>query len=302
MSVGGAPDERIAQIADAQRGRVNRHQLRSAGITTSMIHTRVAGGRLYRLHQGVYVVGHRTPVELGRETAAALTCHPNCFLSHSSAAGIWGLRAQDAALPVELTVLRDARPPGILIHRTSQLTAADVRTYKRLPITSPARTLLDMATTLGERELERALDEALIMRLVRPAQIQEVLTRMPRRAGAPKLKALLDDRRHTTVTRSQAEEYFLELIRNAGLPQPETNVRLHRFTVDFLWRAERVVVEIDGYQFHYSRSAFERDRRKDLVLDQAGLHVLRFTWSQMREKPLPVIATVARSLAMARAA
>jgi very-short-patch-repair endonuclease len=100
---------------------------------------------------------------------------------------------------------------------------------------------------------------------------------------------------------SQAEERFLELIRDAGLPQPEVNVELQGFTVDFFWRSERVVVEIDGYQYHSSRSAFERDRRKELVLDRAGLRVLRFTWSQMREEPLAVIASTVSALARTRA-
>jgi very-short-patch-repair endonuclease len=171
-----------------------------------------------------------------------------------------------------------------------------------LPLTSPARTLLDIAGLLSTRELEWALDEALVVRkLVRVSQLMDVLRRGSTRAGAPLLAELLRRRTTSTVTRSEAEERFLALIRAAELGEPELNVRLNGFLVDFVWRELRVAVEIDGYQFHTSRSAFDRDRRKDGVLKGAGWEVLRFSRDQVKFEPYAVLARVVQTLARAEA-
>jgi very-short-patch-repair endonuclease len=183
------------------------------------------------------------------------------------------------------------------------LTKQDVTIHRGLPVTSPARTLLDCAETLTPRALERALDEALALRIVSISKLREVLSRAHGRHGAPLLKALLDHRGPSTITRSQAEERMLELIRLAGLPAPELNVTLEGgFTVDFLWRQQRVALEVDGYAWHHTKSAFERDRRKDAFLKRAGLDLARVTWDQMRDEPLAIIAKLATTIALGTAA
>jgi very-short-patch-repair endonuclease len=190
--------------------------------------------------------------------------------------------------------------PGVHIHRTRQLLPRDVRIRERLPVTSPARTLLDRAGTLTTRELERELDEALtVLKIVRVPQVQAVLDRAHGRPGAALLRRLLHNRTHETVTREEAERLFLGMIREAGLPEPETQVWLEGFSVDFLWRAQRVIFEIDGYTFHTSRSAFDRDRRKDLVMKAAGWDPNRVSRDQVKFERLTVLAHVAGALARA---
>jgi very-short-patch-repair endonuclease len=183
------------------------------------------------------------------------------------------------------------------VHRTRLLDAQDVCTLERLPVTSPARVLLDMAELLTPRGLERALDEALVTRVVRPAQISELLGRAHGRAGTALLRALLARQTGTTRTRSEAEERFIALLRSARLPEPEVNTRVHGYEVDFLWRSASIVVEIDGYKFHSTRAAFERDRQKDAQLHASGLTTMRVTWFQMEDESYAVIARLAQALA-----
>jgi very-short-patch-repair endonuclease len=104
------------------------------------------------------------------------------------------------------------------------------------------------------------------------------------------------------VTDSQAEEMFFALMRDAQLPEPEVHAPIHGYTVDFLWRAQRLVVEVDGYKYHSSRVAVERDSKKSAKLTAAGLHVMRVTWRQMTDEPYAVIVRVAQALARAEAA
>jgi very-short-patch-repair endonuclease len=197
---------------------------------------------------------------------------------------------------------RPRRSPGIHVHRTRILLPRDVRQRERLPVTSPARALLDIAEQVTPRELERALDEGLTQRVVRIAQIQDVLDRANGRRGVSLLKALIRQRRGSTLTRSEAEELFLSLVRAAGLPEPELNQQLDGYTVDFLWRALRVIFEIDGYRFHTSRSAFMRDRRKDGAMKAAGYDMNRLARDQLVEEPYAVIARVTETLTRAQAA
>ena len=270
------------------------------GITESMISRMLHTGRLHRRHWGVYAVGHTAPVDLGDETEALLTCPHGAVLSHRSAATIWSLLKPIADDPVDVMVCGSQGGKGrarIRVHRTRLLPPRDVRIKDGLPVTSVARTLLDLADVATERELERALDEALIQRLVRLDDIREALTRATGRSGAPVLRGVLARRTTSTITRSEAEERFLALVRAAGLPEPEVNVKIHGYEVDFLWRAQGVVVEIDGFKYHRTKRAFERDHRKDGRLKAAGLDISRITWAQMDDEPLAVIARLAAALA-----
>jgi very-short-patch-repair endonuclease len=256
-------------------------------------------GFLYREHAGVYVVGPRTPVEFGRETAALLACGPGTVLSHLTAAALWKLHPADPSLPIHLsTRRRKGFRAEIVVHQTRHLQRVDVRVYRGLPVTSPARTLVDIARELTDRELERALDETLVGRLARLAEVRNALDRLRARPRASSLRGLLDARLDSSLTRSQLEELFLELIRKAALPEPKVNCRLHGFTVDFYWPEHRVAFETDGYRFHSTRSAFERDRRKDRILKQAGVDMNRVTHAQITGEPFVVVAHVAQRLAL----
>lgn len=302
MPVRGIRGQRIATVATAQRGMVAHWQLLEIGISSSSISRMLAAGSLHRVHRGVYAVGHVAEATLAPETAALLACGEGAALSHRTAAALWGMLPPiNPDAPVDVTLLqgRWGRRPGIRFHRTRQLDPPDVRTLDRLPVTSPARTLIDIATGLSDRELERALDEGFVRRIVRTGEIEQTIARNRTRPGARRLQTLLGRRGSTTITRSEAEERFLALIRAAEVARPRINVRLDGYEVDFLWRERRLVVEVDGYTYHSSRSAFERDRRKDAVLRAAGFDVIRVTWRQMEDEPLAVIARLAQALARA---
>ncbi|MGH3266985.1 MAG: endonuclease domain-containing protein [Trebonia sp.] len=185
------------------------------------------------------------------------------------------------------------------LHRTRILTAADLRIRFGLPVTSPSRTLLEIAPQLPERRLELALDRCLVDRLLSPSELTELLARAGGHPGRGPLTALLESHRDPAITRSEAEERVLELIRGAQLPAPAVNVRLLGYEVDFLWRAERLVLEVDGFRFHSTRRAFEHDRRKDQTLRAAGFYSTRVTWRQLQSEPLALAARLAQALVWA---
>jgi very-short-patch-repair endonuclease len=299
--VAGCSDERLATVAELQRGHITRDQLREAGISDPRTARLIRAGRLVRVHQSVYAVRPTIEVPLGRETAAVLVCGPNCLLSYGTAAALWKLRDPiDGPVDVTISRRRNRQTPGIRIHRTARLLPRDVRLEQGLPVTSPARTLLDRAATIPIRDLERELDEALIvLRIARRAELLDVVARSTGHRGSPPLRALLERRDEDTITKSEAERLFLALVRDAGLPEPETQVRLAGYTVDFLWREQRVVFEIDGYRFHTSRRAFDRDRLKDQALKEVRHDPNRVSRDQVKHDPSRVLAHVVRALTRA---
>jgi very-short-patch-repair endonuclease len=212
---------------------------------------------------------------------------------------VWGIHPANPSAPIDVLTTHKKRPQaGIATHCTLHLDPIDVRLRHGLPVTSPARTLVDNGE-LTDRELERALDEALVQNIVRLNQIAEALDRLPGRLHAARLRQLIEQRQHATLTRSQLEELFLELLRQAGLPLPLVNARVHGFEVDFYWPEQRVVFELDGYRFHSTKSAFENDHRKDATLKQAGIDVNRLTWRQVNGERFATVALVAQRLAAA---
>jgi very-short-patch-repair endonuclease len=228
--------------------------------------------------------------------AAVLACGDGAVVSHRSAAHLWALLPYPAPQhPIDVTVpSRHSRlRPGIRVHRVDRLDPRDVRTHNRVPVTTPARTLLDLAAE-SPRAFEQALAEAETRHLVTHRHLEAVLERNARRPGAGVLRAALARDASPAWTRSEAEERFLALIRKAGLPAPETNVRLGPYEVDFLWRPERLIVEVDGFRFHSSRAAFERDRLRDAELQTNGFRVIRVTWRQLADQPEAMLARLAR--------
>jgi very-short-patch-repair endonuclease len=177
-----------------------------------------------------------------------------------------------------------------------ELDHRDWRLRSAVPVTAPARTILDFAGDATHGELERAVDEARVQRLVTEAQIASAIERAPTRKGAGALRTLMDGHLRRGFTQSDAERKMRALVRKAGLPAPEANARLLGFRVDFLWPAERLVVEVDSRGAHGSGAAFERDRRRDQVLVAAGYRVVRVTWRQLRDEPFAVIARIAQAL------
>ncbi len=237
---------------------------------------------------------------LAREHGATLACGASAFLSHHSAASVWEIRPpQQPGTDVDVTIVgRDAarRRPGINVRRTVALDRRDRRHKEGVPIVSAARALLDIAPDLSERDLERAFDEALVQNLMTLPRVRAMLNRYPGRPGSRILRELAEPGRHSALTRSEAEERMLALLRRGRIRLPETNVKVGRYTADFFWRAEGVIVEVDGYRYHSGRSAFERDHRRDAEHQNMGLLVIRVTWRQLVREPEAVLVLIARAL------
>lgn len=292
---GDVPDAALARIAAAQRGLVTRAQLLESGLGRGALAHRLERGRLHLVHRGVYLLGHPVPPPLAVELAATLACGRGAVVSHRSAATLWAILGPTTG-PVDVTVPgRDCgrRRAGVRVHRARRLDRRDTTTKAGVPVTTPARTLLDLAEVVSDRELVRALGEAYVRGLVRRTTLGAVLDRSPGRRGAPRLRTLLAREDGPSLTRSEAEERMLALVGRARLPPPRVNARVAGYEVDLLWPRHRLVIEVDGFRFHSSRAAFERDRRRDAELGRAGYRVIRFTWRQLEEEPAYVVATLA---------
>jgi very-short-patch-repair endonuclease len=289
----------IARLASRQHGVLTRAQLRDAGLADGAIEYRLRVGRLHALHRGVYLVGHSDAPPHAHEMAAILACGPSAVLSHGSAARLWRLLPLTQLSSLHVTVVKkDPGPkPGIVVHRVARLDPREARTCNRVPVTTPSRTLLDLAATVSPPELERAAAEAQVRRLVRGRDLLALLVRNPRHRGAATLRALIESEADPAMTRSEAERRFLSLIRAAELPAPEVNVRVGRHEVDFLWRESGLVVEVDGFRFHSSTAAFERDRARDAELLALGFHVMRVTWRQIVTRPEAMLVRLAQAIA-----
>jgi very-short-patch-repair endonuclease len=230
--------------------------------------------------------------------AAVLTAGPGAALSHASAAALWEIRAT-AATRIDVSVRTNGgrrKRPGLRIHRTTTLQPHEVTEHQAIPATTPARTLLDLASSLPRRALERALDQAEILELFDLQALKAVIDAHRGERGARALAAALEDHHAgTTVTRSALEESFLALCAAQALERPQTNVRVCGLEVDFLFATQRLVVEVDGYRFHRTRTAFERDRERDAILARHGLRVLRFSHRQVSRRPGEVAAAIRSS-------
>lgn len=294
-------EERIIDASSRQGGLVTRKELLAHGLTPVQIRYRVRMKRLRQVRRGVYLVGPVEPPNL-RERAAALCCGPRAVVSHRSAAALWELLPPPGkATPVDITDPgHNRRMRGIRSHRVAKLGDEDVTVVDGVPITTVARTILDIAATVRERELEQALAQVERRALSSASELLELIARNPKRHGMRTLRALLENEAGPAMTRSEAEERFLALIRNAELPDPETNIAIGRYELDFLWRAERVAVEVDGFAFHSSRHRFERDRRRDAELTARGIRMMRVTWRQIEREPQALLVRLAQILARAQ--
>jgi very-short-patch-repair endonuclease len=297
----GERDARIAQIAALQRGRIARRQLRAAGVSSAAVTWLVKRQRLFSSLRCVFAVGQPAPAELTAETEALLAMAEGAALSHLSAARLWGLAAPDpqAAVDVLVAARQSAAMSGVTVHRSRCLAPVDLRIHRGLPVTSPARLLLDLADDWTERQVERAFDQALVERILRPPELAELLARTAGRRGIPLLRELLAAAGTTTLTRSEAEERMLALIRDARLPRPRVNARVGGYEVDFYWPEQRFAVEVDGYRYHSTPRRFENDHRKDGALRDLGIDAMRVTWRQIEREPYAVIARLAQGLGQA---
>jgi len=259
-------------------------QLLELGYTMSAIKRRVAKGRMHPVRHGVYAVGRPQITRKGGWMAAILSCGSGAVLSHLSAAALWEIRAERDRV-IHVSIHRGgARCQGdIATHRRSTL-AEDVTRRHGIPVTTPIRTLLDIATVLPAGALESAVNEADQLELVDPERLRADLDARKAEHGARRLKALLD-RATFVLTDSELERRFLPITRRAGLGLPRSQVRVNGFKVDFYWPDLGLVVETDGFRYHRTPSRQARDRLRDQAHAAAGLRHLRFTHWQVRHHP-----------------
>jgi very-short-patch-repair endonuclease len=291
-----------AELATRQHGVVARKQLLGLGLGSNAVDHGLRNARLHRVRRGVYLVGHRAATPQARLMAALLACRLAGALGDETALRCWGLAAGPVdAMPIHVTVAgrNPGRKPGLLIHRAGELPESEVRMKDGLRLTSPARTILDVAARRRLDELEAIVAEALASHVVRRAELEAMAAAHPTHHGAAALRRVLGREGGPAFTRSAAERRLLALLRRAAVDAPRVNARLHGFEVDFLWPQERVVVEVDGFRYHANRRSFERDRSRDAALAARGYRVMRVTWRQLVEQPERVLARIAAILATA---
>lgn len=290
-------DELIATAAARQHGVVTRRQLEEAGFTHTAVGRRLESGRLRPLHRGVYLA-LPYPLPHTSEMAAVLACGPHAALSHISGGALLELN-EAVAGPVDVTAAgHRGRCAGIRVHQ--HCLTNDERTVRDgIPVTSPARTLLDLALLLPPRQLELAVARAERAGLITRAALRRLASERPARRGARALEVALGGPDGPALTRSAAEETFLALVRKARLPQPECNVSVGPYVVDFLFRRAGIAIEVDGFRHHGSRQRFEADRRRDSELAAGGLTVIRLTWRQIAGDALATAVQVGQALAVA---
>jgi very-short-patch-repair endonuclease len=281
------PDARIARLAARRHGVVARAELLRAGVTRREIDRRLERGSLVAVHRGVYAVGHAGLSRDGRWMAAVLACGRGAVLSHRSAAALLGL-VGDGGGAAHVTAPHRLRTPGLVVHR-GRLTRADHSRWRGIPVTSPARTIVDEAQHLDEDGIERMLREAQYRGLFHVAAVTDALTRRPSRV----VRELLDD---LNPTQSMLEDAFLRLCRRLRVPRPRTQVRRGRRRPDFVWAEQRLVVEVDTWIAHSTPHAFQADRRLSNAVQLAGWMILRFTYTDVRRRGPMVAAQVRQAL------
>lgn len=268
-------DRAAAQIAERQGGAISTAQLRAVGLSDGAIKLRLRRGRLHPTHRGVYALGHPALTPRGRLWAAVLAT--GGVLSHRTAAAAWELIAWPSG-PIDITTLRCAHTrPGIRVHRGRLGPSEITTTEDGLPITTPMRALLDVATTLTPFRLERAVHRAAELGLLDASPLP------PQRRGARRLRTAIQtlERHEPQITRSELEERFLKLVHDHHLPRPRTNVVVNGHEVDAYWPHARLIVELDSHEHHLNPEAFETDRARDHDHVISGDRVIRLTWTQL---------------------
>jgi very-short-patch-repair endonuclease len=262
---------------------VTARQLLELGVGEHGIYERVRTGRLLRLYRGVYAVGHEQLRRDGRWLAAVLACGPGAALSHQSAAALWEIRPSASAV-IHLTVPTQSgrvRRKGLRVHRSGRIGLDEVTVKDGLPVSTVARTLLDLADVLPRQDLKRAIHESEYKRLFDLTAITAVVHANPGRRGK---RLLTLAQGPSQLTRSELERRFLSLVERRRFPDPVAGAWVEGYEVDFLWRQANLVVELDGYAVHTTRAAFQRDREKDRRLTAAGYRPIRITATDLRNE------------------
>jgi len=291
-----ADDLAVARIAATQMRAIRADRLAAAGMSWNAIAHRLERGVLRRLWHGIYLLGPDAPSYRTLARAGVLTCNDEAVISDAWASYFWGIEKDPPRLPVDVTRTAGSHRgrKEVRVHRTLLTDPRDFTTRLGLPITSPARTILDRAESLSDWQLEKEVAEAQVLNLVTIDSLKAILTRAGRRKGVPKLRRILIE--SPGLTRSQYERILRRICREAGLPQPRTNYVLHGYEVDFYWPDQKVIVEVNPFSTHGHRGAHDKDTRKLTDLAARDYRVLCFTDKQLTDEPLYVAATISAAL------
>lgn len=294
-------DRRLAALANRQYGVVGRWQLVELGFGDEAIRVRLAAGRLHPLHREAYAVGHRVVPKRGKWLAAVLAMGPDAFLSHRSAAALWGLVGDRTKVDVNAPrgrQIRTGRATGIKVHRC-KYHPDEVTSHDGIAVSTVARTLFDLADRSAPHELKSAWDEASRLRLLRVPEVATVYERgVGRRRARKSIKPFLAaEQRHIEDTASPLEDRFAAFVIAHRLPPPQTNVLVDGDEVDALWPAARLIVELDSWEFHGHRAAFEKDRDRDTDHLLAGYRTVRVTHRRLTNEPERLAAQIRSLLA-----
>lgn len=252
------------------------------GLTPEQIQTRLEKGALLSVHRGVYRVGHSAPSTLASYLAAVRACGDSAVLSGLAAAHLWGI-VRGPRPPPEVTAPTQRRVAGVACRRCRNLSRQDTGLWRGIPVTSLARTMIDLSPLLTQPDLARAFHEASVRHRLAPEQVEAALARRPNVPGARALRAVL--RGDVPVTLSTLESRFLALLHRHSLPLPGTNTRFGKRRLDCRWPDRGLVVELDSYLAHRTRHAWEEDRRRERLVRAAGLEFRRYTWDDVVSSP-----------------
>ncbi|MGC1166954.1 MAG: type IV toxin-antitoxin system AbiEi family antitoxin domain-containing protein [Solirubrobacterales bacterium] len=284
----------MAQLATRQHGVVALAQLAKLGFGVRAVERRLRDGRLHKLHRNVYAVGHTRVSQHGFWWAAVLAYGDESLLSHRSAAALWGLaRRRAGAIDVTAPLGRQgpSRRDGIWIHR-GRLHTEDGDERAGIPVTSVARTLFDYAEVVDFQRLERAWEETDRLKLLRLREVERVCERGYGRRALKPIRRLLAETQAVTRTRSPLEDRFQRFCRFYDLPAHSTNVEVLGKEVDVLWPAAKLIVELDSWEFHSHRAAFQRDRARDTRLLVAGYRTARVTHDRLDKEATALAAEI----------
>lgn len=273
----------MVELAAGQHGVVSLPQLTKLGFTPTMLRKRLEAGRLYRVQPKVYSLLPSLK-SAGRMMAAVLSCGPGAALSHRAAAAIWDLGPWPTGA-VDVSVAKNKGPRrGVRIHRVTELEAMEKDGF---PVTTPSRTLIDCARTEPRPRVERMWEQADRLGLLDIGELDGSRSRV--------LQELIEERREAPPSKNELERAFLDVCREHTIAVPSLNAVVQGEEVDAYWPQDDLVVELDGYEWHKTRAAFENDRRRDAKFARAGLRVLRFSWRQVTRQPRDVAEAIVAS-------
>ena len=284
------PHWELADLARRQHGIASHGQLRELGYSHGAIGRAAAAGRIHRLHRGVYAIGHSSVSRHGICLAAVLACGDQAVASHQSAAWLWGLSPRFASPPHVTTPRRGHIRATVHLHHSTIFEEEDLSAYEGVPVTSVARTLLDQASVLPRKGVEGLLETAERRGLLEVDALDSLIARSGRHPGRKNLRIATSIYRDPAMTRARSERLLLAVVRRARLPRPAVNTFVAGYEVDAYWERERFAVEVDGYETHGTRAAFERDpvRIEDLKLH--GIDAIRITARRLEREPNEVAA------------